>query len=228
MAEFDVNGDGGGAGMVVNDGAGGGAGGVGGDGGGGGSGYGGEGDYYYDDDMGDGAYYGEDDDDEGTDPEGPIAAEDTWHVIDAYFDDKGLVRQQLDSFDEFVNNTMKEIVDEETAIKIVPQNQYLAGGSYEDDVAESERTFLKIKFGQTYLSSPSVHESDGLSHVVYPNEARLRNLTYASQLFIDVHCAQYRHNPTYRHNPDIYETERYAHHPTYAVAVDTVAADAKV
>jgi DNA-directed RNA polymerase beta subunit len=38
--------------------------------------------------------------------------EDCWSVISSFFDEKGLVRQQLDSFDEFVQNTMQELVDE--------------------------------------------------------------------------------------------------------------------
>ena len=33
-------------------------------------------------------------------------------VITAYFKEKGLVRQQLDSFDEFIQNTMQELVDD--------------------------------------------------------------------------------------------------------------------
>lgn len=41
-----------------------------------------------------------------------ITQEDAWAVISAYFEEKGLVRQQLDSFDEFIQNTMQEIVDE--------------------------------------------------------------------------------------------------------------------
>ena len=38
-----------------------------------------------------------------------ITQEDAWSVISAYFDEKGLVRQQIDSFDEFINNTMQEV-----------------------------------------------------------------------------------------------------------------------
>lgn len=30
-------------------------------------------------------------------------------VIQAYFEDKGLVRQQLDSFNEFINTTIQEV-----------------------------------------------------------------------------------------------------------------------
>eukprot|EP00959_Pyramimonas_sp_CCMP1952_P161417 3375487-Pyramimonas_sp.AAC.4 len=44
------------------------------------------------------------------DEEQEITQEDAWSVITAYFEEKGLVRQQLDSFDEFIQNTMQEIV----------------------------------------------------------------------------------------------------------------------
>ena len=39
----------------------------------------------------------------------PVTQEDAWAVISGYFDEKGLVRQQLDSFDKFVQNTIKEV-----------------------------------------------------------------------------------------------------------------------
>jgi DNA-directed RNA polymerase beta subunit len=38
-----------------------------------------------------------------------IHQEDTWEVISAYFEDKGLVRQQLDSFNEFIGTTIQEV-----------------------------------------------------------------------------------------------------------------------
>ena len=38
--------------------------------------------------------------------------EDAWAVITSFFTEKGLVRQQLDSFNEFVSNTMQEVIDE--------------------------------------------------------------------------------------------------------------------
>lgn len=41
-----------------------------------------------------------------------ITQEDCWAVIAAYFTDKSLVSQQIDSFNEFVDNTMQELVDE--------------------------------------------------------------------------------------------------------------------
>ena len=37
-----------------------------------------------------------------------ITQEDAWVVIDRYFEEKGLVRQQIDSFDDFITNTIGE------------------------------------------------------------------------------------------------------------------------
>ncbi len=39
--------------------------------------------------------------------EDPITEEDAWTVISANFQEKGLVRQQLDSFDMFMTTTMQ-------------------------------------------------------------------------------------------------------------------------
>lgn len=51
----------------------------------------------------------------------------TWTVISSFFNEKGLVRQQLDSFNEFVGNTIQEIVDETPEIVIKPEAQYVPG-----------------------------------------------------------------------------------------------------
>lgn len=61
------------------------------------------------------------------DEEEEITQEDAWAVISAYFEEKGLVRQQLDSFDEFIQNTMQEIVDESADIEIRPESQHNPG-----------------------------------------------------------------------------------------------------
>lgn len=73
--------------------------------------------------------------DEGED----ITQEDAWTVISAYFDEKGLVRQQLDSFDEFIQNTMQEIVDESADIEIRPESQHNPG--HQNDFAEVFSSF---------------------------------------------------------------------------------------
>jgi len=71
---------------------------------------------------------------EEEDDENEITQEDAWAVISAYFEEKGLVRQQLDSFDEFIQNTMQEIVDESADIEIRPESQHNPG--HQSDFAE--------------------------------------------------------------------------------------------
>lgn len=43
---------------------------------------------------------------------------------------------------------------------------------------EVEDKEFRIKFGQIYLSKPTMTEADGETCVLFPKEARLRNLTY--------------------------------------------------
>ena len=42
----------------------------------------------------------------------PINQSDSWTVISKYFESQGLVRQQIASFDEFVRNTIHEIIED--------------------------------------------------------------------------------------------------------------------
>ena len=103
---------------------------------------------------------------------------DAWHVITAYFAEKGLVRQQLDSFDQFIENTMQEVVEESLPIDIYPDS------GYNEEAKERERH--RFKFGQVYLSAPQMVESDGKIDTMLPNTARTRNLTYCAPLFVEV------------------------------------------
>jgi DNA-directed RNA polymerase II subunit RPB2 len=120
-------------------------------------------------------------DEEYDEEEEEITQEDAWAVISAYFEEKGLVRQQLDSFDEFIQNTMQEIVDESSDIEIRPESQHNPGRN-----AEIGDVTYKINFGQIYLSKPMMTEADGETATLWPKAARLRNLTYSAPLYVDV------------------------------------------
>jgi DNA-directed RNA polymerase subunit B len=94
----------------------------------------------------------------------------------AFFKEKGLVRQHLDSYNEFIESGLQEVIDEIGEIDIeVPEAPY------------------KIKLGQawvidpqTKISGPYVTEVDGTKHEIYPMEARFRNLTYAAPLALEM------------------------------------------
>jgi DNA-directed RNA polymerase subunit B len=105
-----------------------------------------------------------------------ISKEDTHLLLDAFFKDKGLVRQHLDSFNEFIDRGLQEVIDEVGEIPIeVPESPY------------------KVKLGQiwiidpqTRITGPYATEVDGTKHEIYPLEARLRNLTYAAPVALEM------------------------------------------
>lgn len=108
-----------------------------------------------------------------------IWQEACWIVISSYFDEKGLVRQQLDSFDEFIQMSVQRIVEESQQIELEAET------SYREQELEPP-TKYQLKFEQIYLSKPTHWEKDGAPRPMMPNEARLRNLTYSAPLYVDV------------------------------------------
>jgi DNA-directed RNA polymerase II subunit RPB2 len=109
-----------------------------------------------------------------------ITAEDCWTVISSFFESKGLVSQQLDSFDEFVSTTMQELVEENSQLTMDQNNP----PQIHDYPIELRR--YEIKFGQVLLSRPAMTEGDGSTQVMLPQEARLRNLTYSSPVYLEM------------------------------------------
>jgi len=105
-----------------------------------------------------------------------VSNEDTHLLLNAFFKDKGLVRQHLDSYNEFIDRGLQEVIDEIGEIPIeVPESPY------------------KVKLGQiwiidpqTRITGPYVTEVDGTKHEIYPMEARLRNLTYAAPVALEM------------------------------------------
>ncbi|GAX80657.1 hypothetical protein CEUSTIGMA_g8092.t1 [Chlamydomonas eustigma] len=110
-----------------------------------------------------------------------ITQEDAWAVISAFFEEKGLVRQQLDSYNEFVKNTIQEIILENPDIIVKPESQHIPGLEAPTDDRE-----YKISFGQIYLAKPMLTESDNDSQQMFPKEARLRNMTYSAPMYVDL------------------------------------------
>lgn len=113
-------------------------------------------------------------------------------MISAYFAEKGLVRQQLDSFDEFIQNTMQELVDDSGELSVTPESQFMPG-----QTNPQQKAFV-VLFNQVYVSKPTATERDGATSNMFPHEARLRNMTYSSPIYVDISCIQERSAPTLR------------------------------
>ena len=124
-----------------------------------------------------------------------ITQEDAWVVIDQYFWEKGLVGQQIDSFDEFIKYTIQELVNDTGEITVTPEDQFIHGQDVE------QYTYI-LKFRDIYVTPPAVFEADGKVSPLYPQEARLRSLTYQSPVYVDIETKQYQLDENRKFKPD--------------------------
>ncbi|CAF3437533.1 DNA-dependent RNA polymerase II [Fusarium graminearum] len=109
-----------------------------------------------------------------------ITPEDCWTVISSFFETKGLASQQTDSFDEFTQRTVQDLVNEYADISLDQQNP---PSSYGVPIALRR---YEIKFGSVMVSRPSISETDGTVASLLPYECRDRNLTYSSPAYIKI------------------------------------------
>ncbi len=106
---------------------------------------------------------------------------DRWILMDAFFREKGLVRQHLDSFNDFVKRRLQEIVDEQGVIETD-----IPGFKIKLERIEV-KDYLDPQNKQKETRKPTVHETtEGLVREILPMEARLRNLTYSCGLYLKV------------------------------------------
>ncbi|HJJ55780.1 MAG TPA: DNA-directed RNA polymerase subunit B'' [Methanocorpusculum sp.] len=92
----------------------------------------------------------------------------------AYFSKEHVARHQLESFNNFVDYNLQKVVDEQRIIETDIVNR----GKNQEPVW--------VEFGKIRVSKPIVREADGSQSILYPAEARLRNLTYASPMILDM------------------------------------------
>ncbi|KAI1079842.1 DNA-dependent RNA polymerase 2 rpb140 [Whalleya microplaca] len=109
-----------------------------------------------------------------------ITPEDCWVVINAYFAKKGLVSQQIDSFNDFQETTIQELIEEYSHISIDENSPPSKDGR------EIALRRWEIKLGHVTISRPVNTEGEGSSAPLLPYECRDRNMTYASPVYVKV------------------------------------------
>ena len=106
--------------------------------------------------------------------------QDTWDVVNCYlsqYKGKQLIRHHIDSFNDFMDNKILSIVKQFNPL-IVYHEYIPESNSYKYEI--------HIEYGNIYFDSPTIYENDGSSKPMYPHEARLRNLTYAVSIYMDL------------------------------------------
>ena len=129
----------------------------------------------------------------GEEPEDrDIVVEDCWKVIGSFFDSKGLVSMQIESFNEFMRSMMQDLVLEKGSVIIDHAQPY-----NEDEANPIVIRRHEVKFGGIMLGPPNITEGEGVTRDLLPHEARLRSLTYASPVF----CKMTKNTYTAREQP---------------------------
>jgi DNA-directed RNA polymerase II subunit RPB2 len=108
--------------------------------------------------------------------------EEPWTIIGSYFEGKHLeqlVRHQIESYNDMVNVQLKRTMDMFNPVRIVSDQDY-------DKTTHKYRLETEVTFTNLYLSRPQIHENTGATKILFPQEARLRNYTYASMMTVDM------------------------------------------
>lgn len=103
-----------------------------------------------------------------------------WKVVDEYFKpNKGhqMVKHQIESFNDFVLRKVNQIIEGFNPIEI--NHQY-------NPENEKFKYSLSITIENPTLMKPIIFEKDGSTKTMTPNDARLRNFTYASAITVDL------------------------------------------
>ena len=93
--------------------------------------------------------------------------ENNWKLVDAFFDKYDLVDHHIKSYNDFINNGIQNIID-------ITEPITLENGKY------------TLKTGKLFLEKPLTKEADGSKSMIYPAEARLRNLNYSAHMYLEM------------------------------------------
>ncbi|KAF2118859.1 hypothetical protein BDV96DRAFT_596676 [Lophiotrema nucula] len=98
-------------------------------------------------------------------------AEDKWNLLPAFLKTKGLVKQHVDSYNHFVDVGLR---------KIIQANQIVR--------SDVDAKFV-LKYTDIRVEQPNRVDEEDLDHhksSITPNECRLRDMTYAAPIVVDI------------------------------------------
>ena len=106
-----------------------------------------------------------------------------WKLIDKYFQDnpQSLVRHHTESYNDFFKNGIFQIFKDNNPLRIKTNF---------DEKTKEYRSQCIMYFGgkegnKIYFGKPVIYD-DNNSHYMFPNEARLRNMTYGMTIHYDI------------------------------------------
>jgi len=109
-------------------------------------------------------------------------SEEPWDIIGSYFKGhhlKQLVRHQIESYNDFVTYQIQRTIDMFNPVHVHSDHDY-------NKTLNKYNLELFINFDNFNIYRPQIHENNGATKLMFPQEARLRNFTYASNMTVDI------------------------------------------
>ena len=127
--------------------------------------------------------------------------EEPYDLIESYFDGKHLerlVRHQLESYNNFVNFQIQKTIQMFNPVVVRSDHDYNES---------KDKYFLEvfINFTNFKLYPPQIHENNGATKTMLPQEAKIRNFTYASTMTLDINIKYVIRNTENMDTPKIVE-----------------------
>jgi len=108
----------------------------------------------------------------------------SWNLIEKYFSDNpnNLVSHHLESYNIFINSGINKIFSENNPIRFIETESEESSNEKRNECL----LYLGGKDGsRIYFGKPVIYD-DNHTHYMYPNDARLRNMTYGTSIHYDV------------------------------------------
>ena len=127
--------------------------------------------------------------------------EEPYTILESYFEAQHLerlVRHQIESYNNFINYQIQRTIHMFNDVHIHSEN----------DFVESEGMYMLeivVSFDNFKLYPPQIHENNGATKIMLPQEAKLRNFTYSSGMTVDVHVKYIIRNLENMQQPRIIE-----------------------
>tara|TARA_Y100000389_G_scaffold47641_1_gene42808 strand:+ start:453 stop:5207 length:4755 start_codon:yes stop_codon:yes gene_type:complete len=115
-----------------------------------------------------------------------------WDILDIYFQKGGgseasnpLVKHQIESYNKFLDSTLEFIIKGFNPIKMSPPVKFNGDNNSNSYIFNNFKIHLNVI--DPSLTKPSYYLPDGTQSIMTPYIARMNNLTYSSNLYVNVH-----------------------------------------
>ena len=108
--------------------------------------------------------------------------EEPFQILESYFHGKyleRLVRHQIESYNHFINYQIQRTIEMFNPLIVRSENDYVE--QQDKYMLEIHISFINFK-----MYPPQIYENNGATKTMFPQEAKLRNFTYASSMVIDI------------------------------------------